>query len=112
EIYGAFAESKHSRIFDNEDFGFRKITVERPLRLSFQASPERIARLEDESAFQNLAISRKKGEKARQEIEEGKRAQEAIRAALRSLDPERVYLDRKDFFRDLKKALDRAGGVG
>lgn len=109
EIYGAFAESKHSRIFDNDDFGFRKITVERPLRLSFQASPERIARLEDESAFQNLATSRKKGEMARQEIEEGKRAQEAIRAALRSLDPERRYLDRKDFLRDLKKVLNRAG---
>ena len=38
-------------------FGFRKITVERPLRLNFQASPERIARLEDERAFQNLAKS-------------------------------------------------------
>ena len=43
-------------------FGFRKITVERPLKLDFQASPERIARLEDERAFVNLAVSRKKGE--------------------------------------------------
>jgi type I restriction enzyme M protein len=40
-----------SRIFDNADFGFHKITVERPLRLNFQASPERIARLEEETAF-------------------------------------------------------------
>src|SRR6185369_10874762 len=37
-----------SRIFPTTHFGFRKITVERPLRLNFQASPERIARLEDE----------------------------------------------------------------
>jgi len=28
-----------SRIFDNEDFGYNKITVERPLRLNFQATP-------------------------------------------------------------------------
>ena len=35
--------------------------MERPLRLNFQASPERLARLEDESAFQNLAVSKKKG---------------------------------------------------
>lgn len=109
EIYGAFAESTHSKIFDNEDFGFRKITVERPLRLSFQASQDRIASLDDETAFQNLAKSRKKGESARQEIEEGERTQEAIRSALRSMDPERVYLDRKEFLRDLKKVLDGSG---
>ena len=48
-----------SKIFDNEDFGYHKITVERPLRLNFQASSERIARLEEESAFRNLAVSKK-----------------------------------------------------
>ena len=37
-----------SRIFPTTHFGFRKITVERPLRLNFQASHERIARLEEE----------------------------------------------------------------
>ena len=50
-----------SRIYPTTHFGFRKITVERPLRLDFQASPERIARLGDERAFVNLAVSRKKG---------------------------------------------------
>ncbi|NJK37246.1 MAG: hypothetical protein HC825_02315 [Oscillatoriales cyanobacterium RM1_1_9] len=35
-----------SKIFDNnEDFGYRQIMVERPLRLNFQASSERLARL-------------------------------------------------------------------
>ncbi len=41
--------------------GFRKITVERPLRLNFRATPERIVRLEEEKAFQALAQSKKKG---------------------------------------------------
>ena len=50
-----------SRIYPTTHFGFRKITVERPLRLDFQASRERIARLGDERAFVNLAVSRKKG---------------------------------------------------
>ena len=36
------------------------MTVERPLRLNFQATPERIARLDEEKAFQNLASSRKR----------------------------------------------------
>ncbi len=31
-IYGDFAENEISKIFDNQDFGYSKITVERPLR--------------------------------------------------------------------------------
>ena len=31
EIYGAFEEGKNCKIFDNEDFGYYKVTVERPL---------------------------------------------------------------------------------
>ena len=49
-----------SKVFANEDFGYRKVTVERPLRLNFAATPERIARIEEERAFQNLARSRKR----------------------------------------------------
>ena len=32
KIYGDFKESEISQIYDNEDFGYTKITVERPLR--------------------------------------------------------------------------------
>ena len=32
QLYGDFRESEISKIFDNEDFGYTKITVERPLR--------------------------------------------------------------------------------
>jgi type I restriction enzyme M protein len=46
--YGAFKEGSESKIFPTEAFGYRRITVERPLRLNFQASPERIERLSDE----------------------------------------------------------------
>jgi len=59
-IYGENVEGKYCKIFDNEDFGFQKITVERPLRLNFQASPDRIERLREHRTFQNLATSRKK----------------------------------------------------
>ncbi len=31
EIYGAFEEGKNCKIFDNQDFGYYKVTVERPL---------------------------------------------------------------------------------
>jgi type I restriction enzyme M protein len=50
-IYGEFAEGEHCKIFANEAFGYRKITVERPLRLNFQASEERLQRLQSEKAW-------------------------------------------------------------
>lgn len=95
-----------SRIFHNADFGFHKITVERPLRLNFQASAERIARLELELAFRALASSQKKNEKARlEEIAEGERRQGAIGALVREfgkISGERLYKDRAVFLDELK----------
>jgi type I restriction enzyme M protein len=43
-----------SKIFDTTEFGYREIKVERPLRLNFNAAPERIARLKTEKAFLKL----------------------------------------------------------
>lgn len=53
-LNGESGESEVSKIFDTTDFGYREIRVERPLRLNFQASEERIARLDDEKAFKKL----------------------------------------------------------
>jgi len=38
--HGAMENSKTSRVFDNTDFGYRRITVLRPLRLRFQITDE------------------------------------------------------------------------
>jgi type I restriction enzyme M protein len=64
-----------SKIFANREFGFLKITVERPLRMNFCASEERLALLWEQSAFQGLATSQKrKDQKAVQlDIMTGKR---------------------------------------
>src|SRR6185437_11542882 len=78
-LYAAFEPGDHGRIFDSAEFGYRKITIERPLRLNFQASTERLARLEQETGFQNLATSKKKEAKARATEEaEGRKQQAAI----------------------------------
>ncbi len=72
-----------SKVFDNEDFGCHKITVERPLRLNFHATPERLARLEIETAFKNLATSTKKDEATRlADIAAGEQRQQKIRELL------------------------------
>ena len=96
-----------SRLYPTTHFGFRKITVERPLRLDFQASPERIARLEDERAFVNLAVSRKKGAAKVKDEEAGREQQTAIRALLRTL-PGRLFVDRAAFEATLSEAARRA----
>ena len=41
--YEAFADGPNSRLFDNADFGYRKITVERPLRLAVRWDATRLA---------------------------------------------------------------------
>jgi type I restriction enzyme M protein len=53
-LNGESGESDVAKIFDVADFGYREIRVERPLRLNFQASQERIARLGSEKAFEKL----------------------------------------------------------
>src|SRR6266542_1645299 len=45
-VDGATKELVVGKIFDNADFGFHKITVERPLRLVFQITEEKLHALE------------------------------------------------------------------
>jgi putative AbiEi antitoxin of type IV toxin-antitoxin system len=85
-----------SKLFPTTHFGFRKITVERPLRLNFQASPERIARLETERAFQALAQSKKKGSAGAKEQADGRAEQVAILRLVGTL-PDVLFKDRDKF---------------
>src|SRR5215211_1495454 len=105
----AFEEGEYAKIFDTTDFGYRRITVERPLRLNLMVSPDRIERLWDQKAFQGLANSKKKGMAGEIEVEAGRAQQEAILGALKKLDPENLYKDRDGFRRDLDAALRDAG---
>lgn len=128
EIYGRFKDGETatftidgkiktlvvSKVFDNEDFGYRKIVVERPLKLNFQFSQERIKKLETESGFQNLAKGSKKNEKERLlEIAEGQKRQQAILKLLNDLEKQTkavVFKNRQDFLNTLKNA-DEASGL-
>lgn len=124
EIYGNFIDGERetllidgqpeervvSRIFDNREFGFLKVTVERPLRLNFEATAERIARLDEQSAFAGLAVSKKRkdAKAAAAEEAEGRAEQAAIRALLATLAPKGRYRDRALFETDLDAAARRA----
>jgi type I restriction enzyme M protein len=98
-----------SKIFDNADFGFRQITVERPLRLNFQASPERIDKLRTIATFENLARSKKKDKKqAAAEEQAGKDQQEEILTVLRTLDASKLYKTRDQFVTVLDEAFEKS----
>lgn len=101
-------EGEHVKIFSTSHFGFRKITVERPLRLNFQASSERIGRLAAEKGFQNLAVSKKKGAAKAKEEEQGRALQEAVRKFLGTL-PGTLYKSRDEFERMLTGAAKKDG---
>lgn len=107
-LYGDAQPNEYVKIFDNEDFGYAKITVERPLRLNFQVSEERLARVVEEKGFANLATSKKKGDAAHFEIEEGKKIQAQILHVLRTLESDEVYKNREVFTKVLKDALAEA----
>ncbi|MEX1027506.1 MAG: class I SAM-dependent DNA methyltransferase [Candidatus Paceibacterota bacterium] len=105
---GSEPKKIRSKVSPTTAFGFRKVTVERPLRLNFEASPERIERIQSARAFQNLANSRKKDPKERQaEIEAGEATQASILDALASL-PGKRSTDRAAFTKLVEKKLKEA----
>jgi len=108
-IHSTFSEGEFCKVFDTSAFGYRKITVERPLRLNFRAIPERIERLLREKAFINLAVSRKKNaeQKAKEEAD-GRKQQEAMLDALDTM-PDTLFKDRPSFEKALDKAVKDAG---
>jgi type I restriction enzyme M protein len=97
-----------SHVFPTTHFGFRKITVERPLRLNFHASPERISRLEEENSFQAFVRSKRKGSAGIKEQAEGRALQDAIRKLVQGL-PNKVILDRSQFEDLLDRAATKSG---
>jgi type I restriction enzyme M protein len=92
-LFGDLEANGRSKIVDNAEFGYRRIVIDQPLRLSFRATAERIDSLDDERAFTNRD----------EEI------QERVKEALSGLDPEKVWMDREEFLNDAELQLNMAG---
>jgi len=110
-LYGNLDENEHVRIFDNDDFGYRRITVERPLKLNFAVTEERLSRVKKAKPFTNLATSKKRKDTkaAKAEIAEGIKLQKAILSALESLDLKNVVKNREEFVEMMSGAFKEAG---
>ena len=89
----------------HHDFGYRKITVERPLR-QFPGKPGAHRAAEEERGFKALAESRKKASQERRKRPRGEAKQEAIRKLLTL--PGR-FKDRDQFVTAVETAAKKAG---
>lgn len=97
-LYADFEETKHSKIFDNEAFYYRTITVERPLKLNYAYTADRVER-----ALASRTIA-KLNEDTHAELRSG--LEEASRDTAG-----KVSTQRDAFQKDLKHRLDAAGVV-
>lgn len=89
KTYGQFAENSFSKIFDYKEFGYRRITVERPLKLAiYPRDLQRVEALTEDKAWQKL----------------GEELQQGILEALASFEQEK-YLSRDLFLKTLLTKL-------
>jgi len=92
-IFGDIEANGRSKVLNNQDIGYRRIVIDRPLRLQFQATKERIDNLQEERAFTNR----------------DKETQKKIKEALQTLDSDRVWMDRDLFFEDVDTVFAEEG---
>jgi len=110
-LHGEFQQGEYVRIFDNADFGYHRITVERPLRLNLAVTDERLARVQEARQFVRLATSKKRKDKAAAEAEiaAGQQKQHAILDTLRALAGHGVVKNREQFSALMTEAFMQAG---
>ena len=93
EIYNSFEEDTDvSKVYPTTFFGYRKVTVDRPLKINIHTSEERMSRLEDQKAFEKLDANEKS----------------EILEMLNAL-PKHLYMNRADFIEGLKVEVKARG---
>ncbi len=105
-----------SKVFENQDFGYLKMTVERPLRLNFTVNEERINAFKESSYFEGLATSkkRKKQAEADKEITAGQAQQIEIETVLEQLQKKlegKELIKNRDEFEVLIKPVFEAASI-
>lgn len=89
KTYGAFVENDYSKIFEYQSFGYRRITIERPLKLKiFPKDADKLSALQQDSAWEKIEAE----------------TQKKILQALSGLAQE-DYLSKKQFEKEFNAAL-------
>ncbi|MCT1801802.1 type I restriction-modification system subunit M [Kocuria carniphila] len=95
-LYDEFAGSKRSKIFHTEDFFYRTITVERPLKLNFAYTAERIERVMAAKQIEKLPADDAASLRSALDLQSQRSSGEA-------------FTNRDSFSRHLTGALNEAG---
>jgi type I restriction enzyme M protein len=122
KIYQEYKENKHCKIFKTTDFAFRQITIERPLRLKFDITKEKLEELK-QGLFLETEADPEQLEFLKQQIEESKGSalslatkqnledylsrvndHKRIYSAFLSLE-NKTYTSREKFLKDLLEAF-------
>ncbi len=120
KLYADFAENEYCKIYKNEEFIYREYTVMQPLQRSYAVTEERIEAMLSKGCLSSLYDQAKADElenmeelagkdlKKLESFRNNKPVYEAILAALKEAESERVYDSPKEFLPVLEKALAKA----
>ena len=122
DLFQNFEENDNSKIFSNEDFGYYKVTVERPLRQAVLCNNKNILQVEKELekiGFDTGKITKEKlmdsfvknTAGAIKELEKRENIQSYVKV-LKELKSEEVYLDYAKFEKEFDKKLKVLGIKG
>lgn len=113
KMYLDFVENDNSKIFDNEDFGYYKITVDRPLRIAINLNSDVVIKIENiyseltlgtegivKSRFSEYGLKETKGAIAELTNEEKMQGHLTI---LKQLVKDEAYLDLGEFVKKYNK---------
>jgi type I restriction enzyme M protein len=120
-IYDNFKENEYCKIFDKEELGYLKVKIERPLKLNYKITEDRIMNIYSENTFSKLFDEDKHNElkilsevpdfktkdrKKLEKLEEGKLIQDKILNRLRNhINEDKVWKNREKFKKELDSIL-------
>ena len=91
-IFESCVDNEFSKILNNTDFGYTRVTIERPLKRNFKVDSERLLKLKQDSMFKKIINSNQKSKDP---------TQKEILSTLKKL-PNKTYTDYNEFLFDLK----------
>ena len=90
-LYGEFDENEYSKVFDNTDFGYSTITVERPMQRNFAVTKERLSRLDTQKSLS----------KSPEDLDR-------LKHALATLGENKLWKNRESFLKEVKAVLQKS----
>ena len=104
-LYHEFKPTEHSKIFNNDEFAYTKVIVERPIQLNFQVNEERLENLFSISTFNKFAESKSKDIEVKEAEEKaGEEKQNKVIDSIKTIG-ENLFTDYDLFYTKIESVL-------